>query len=168
MNPTKTFTSKRKVYQFEYPADWQIFIADDVQTVITASHTVGSLPPAVHILTNEYERPLSDLLDELYTNVQKKPGFLRLSHPRLFTLSDGKPAGDILYQHAGQQEPITQRDVMIHFGGSQFVSFLAFTPNGQWNEYETRFENILNSLRVPDAAPVRSGFFKRLSDKLGR
>ena len=162
MNPTKTFTNKRKVYQFEYPSDWKIFIADDTQTVITASQTVGSLPPAVYILTNEYQRPLSDLLDELYTNIQKKPGFLRLSHPRLFTLPDGKPAGDILYQHSGEQEPITQRDIIIHFAGSNFISFFSFTPSGQWNEYKTRFENILNSLRVPDPGPAHPGFFKKL------
>jgi len=165
MNTSKTFVNKRKIYQFEYPADWEIFMADNTDAVVLARLPIRQ-PPTVQVMVADYQRTLSELLNELYTNTQsQKAGFFRLTHPREFSMSDGQPAGDFLYQNTAGEEPITHRNVIIHLTGSKFVFAYAFAPTGLWKEYEARFDAILDSIREPAAQSKQPGFWKNLLDK---
>lgn len=147
MKAPKTIMNKRRIFQLECPADWKLLISDDTETVIHAPISADP-PPAVYIISGAYDRELSILLDELYTNMQsQKSGFLSLTRPKLFTLPNGLAAGDFLFQNVVSKGPTTQRSVIIFLKQHLYLFVHAFVETGFWNEYESQFNTIINSIR---------------------
>jgi len=148
---SKTYTDTKRAIQFEYPSDW---VAEDVSTqnVLLVSSPVQEANWQANVFlevrTDEdaaqpHEQRLALLSDNL---AKQKKGFV-LKASRILAHPSGLGAGELVYTHASQDVPLTEKELILWLGDGRVLFVTGSAVTSLWGKYEPQLNVVFDSVR---------------------